>query len=462
MTATPTLWTSPALSRRRLLTVLGATGLTAALAACSAPEDAAGQDDPTGPVWDAEARQYVMEDAVASGQQPLRIWVEYAAYGDALKAAFQKAHPGAVLDYEVVAKVDALDKMSLAGEAGTGPDVFTTNFDDLAQAVSSSLAAPLGEYGPVIAEQCGQDLSSVVTRDGQVYGVPVSTESIALFYNKTLLKDLTGSDQPARTWEEITSLASTYNDKASNRWTIRFLSGQLYYAYPVLSSAGWHLYPDGDLAHPGLDQQTLTQGLESYKNLRSVWDVNSADATYDFIENEFIKGQTPYVITGPWVFSDFDAAAQEKGFEYGVTTLPTTAGGQKAASLAGMAVGVVSGYSRYPAAARILAAFLASDAGAQALYSSVRAVPALAPDRLGSVPALAPDRLGSVPALADDDKAAGVLAQSANADFVQEIPEYMYTVGNELVAGVWDGVLDVPAAQSKAVTSYDQLRSMVS
>lgn len=451
MTATPTLWTSPALSRRRLLTVLGATGLTAALAACSAPEDAAGQDDPTGPVWDAGARQYVMEDAVASGQQPLRIWVEYAAYGDALKAAFQKAHPGAVLDYEVVAKVDALDKMSLAGEAGTGSDVFTTNFDDLAQAVSSSLAAPLGEYGPVIAEQCGQDLSSVVTRDGQVYGVPVSTESIALFYNKTLLKDLTGSDQPARTWEEITSLASTYNDKASNRWTIRFLSGQLYYAYPVLSSAGWHLYPDGDLAHPGLDQQTLTQGLESYKNLRSVWDVNSADATYDFIENEFIKGQTPYVITGPWVFSDFDAAAQEKGFEYGVTTLPTTAGGQKAASLAGMAVGVVSGYSRYPAAARILAAFLASDAGAQALYSSVRAVPALAPDRLSSVPALA-----------DDDKAAGVLAQSANADFVQEIPEYMYTVGNELVAGVWDGVLDVPAAQSKAVTSYDQLRSMVS
>ena len=116
-----------------------------------------------------------------------------------------------------------------------------------------------------------------------------------------------------------------------------------------------------------------------------------------------------------------------------------------------MAVGVVSGYSRYPAAARILAAFLASDAGAQALYSSVRAVPALAPDRLSSVPALA-----------DDDKAAGVLAQSANADFVQEIPEYMYTVGNELVAGVWDGVLDVPAAQSKAVTSYDQLRSMVS
>ena len=101
MTATPTLWTSPALSRRRLLTVLGATGLTAALAACSAPEDAAGQDDPTGPVWDAGARQYVMEDAVASGQQPLRIWVEYAAYGDALKAAFQKAHPGAVLDYEV-------------------------------------------------------------------------------------------------------------------------------------------------------------------------------------------------------------------------------------------------------------------------------------------------------------------------------------------------------------------------
>ncbi len=449
MRSTHPLWTSPTMSRRGLLAVIATVGAAGTLGACSAPAGSGGAQSSGGPSWDSSSGEYVIEDEVKDGRAALTIWVEYAEYGDALKAAFEKKYPGTQLTYEVVAKVDALDKMSLAGEAGTGADVFMTNFDDLAQAVSSSIAAPMGEYGEVITQRCGEDFTSVVTRDGQVHGVPVSTESIALFYNKTLLKELTGSDQPATTWDEITQLAATYNDKASNRWTIRFLTGELYYAYPVLSSAGWHLYPDGDLAKPGLDDATLTQGLTDYLGLRDLWDVNSADATYDFIENEFIKGKTPYVVTGPWVFSDFDQAAADAGFEYGVTTLPAVTGGGTASTLAGMAVGIVSGYTAYPGAARVLASFLASDEGAAALYESV-----------GAIPALTANHLAAVPGLADDEHAAGILAQAARADFVQEIPEYMYTVGNDLVANVWDKVMTVPDAQAQAVTSYDQLRSM--
>ncbi|MCL3777864.1 MULTISPECIES: extracellular solute-binding protein [unclassified Actinomyces] len=439
------------MSRRHALTAAGLTALTAALAACSSPESHAGAGSADNPVWDADTQEYVLEEAVASGEAHLRIWVEYEEYGKALKKAFEAKFPGTVLDYEIVAKVDAVDRMSLDGEAGTGPDVYMTNFDDLAQAVSSSLAGPMGEYAGSIRSRCGDSFTSIVEREGELYGVPVSTESIALFYNKTLLKELTGSDQPATTWEEIIELARTYNDKAANRWTIRFLAGQIYYAYCVLSSAGWHLYPDGDLANPDLTATTMTDGLEYYKSLREIWDVNSADATYDYIENEFIKGQTPYVITGPWVFSDFDAAAEAQGFEYGVTTLPMIDGGQRAASFAGLAVGVVSGYSTYPAAARVLANFLASAEGAEALYSSV-----------GAIPALTEDNLADVPGLGGDERVAGVLSQAQQADFVKEIPEYMYTAGDELVSTVWDGIQEIPATQERAAASYDELRALAS
>lgn len=420
-----------------------------ALTACSGGADDEASGGPAEPVWDADAQEYVMEDAIASGDEALTVWVEYETYGDALKTAFEEAYPGTRLDYEVVAKVEAVDRMSLDGEAGSGADVFTTNYDDLSQAIDSSIAAPLGEYADIVSERVGEDFASVVTRDDQMYAVPISTESIALFYNATLLEQLTGSAEPATTWEEIRELAGTYNDPATNRWTIRFLTGELYYAYPVLSSLGWELYPDGDLDSPGLDDPALAAGLEYYGGLRDVWTVNSADATYDFIENEFVKGQTPYVITGPWTFGDFDAAAAELGFEYGVTTLPTAAGGGPAASLAGMGVAAVSGYSEYPAAARVLANFMASEEGAAALYAST-----------GAIPTVSDEHFDDVEGLADDEHAAGIMEQSRNAHFVTEIPEYMYTAGNELVANVWDGVLAVDAAQQRAADSYTELRDL--
>src|SRR5690606_12801110 len=163
--------------------------------------------------------------------------------------------------------------------------------------------------------------------------------------------------------------ASEYNDPAANRWTIRWLAGELYYAYPVLSSLGWSMGNGDTEFAEGLESDALQEGLEYYAKLREIWDVNAADATWDTIEMEFTKGQTPYVITGPWTFSDFDAAAQTNGFEYSVTPLPRVDDGEDAATLAGLAVAAVSGYTEYPAAARIFADFLSTTAAAEALYS---------------------------------------------------------------------------------------------
>ncbi|MNN24919.1 Cyclodextrin-binding protein precursor [compost metagenome] len=280
-----------------------------------------------------------------------------------------------------------------------------------------------------------------------MFGVPISTESIALFYNKTLLKELTGSDKPAETWEQIIELANTYNNSSTNQWTIRFLAGQLYYAYPILSSLGWHIYEDQNLDQPNFNSEALTKGLEFYKSLRSIWNVNSADATYDSIENEFVKGKTPYIITGPWVFNDFDNAAAENNFEYGVTMIPKVSSGDVASSLTGISVAIVSGYSKYPAAARVFANFMASDEGAAALYQST-----------GAIPALKTDHIQNVEGIGGNEHIAGIISQSENADLTLQIPEYMYTAGNALIVNVWDNLMSISEAQQKAEKEYADLR----
>lgn len=403
--------------------------------------------------WDAEAGQYVIEEDIASGAVPLKVWFEEDYLAEAVIAAFKEEfweeYPDIEIEYELVAKNDAVEKMSLAGEAGNGADVYMSFYDQVARAVDDGTAAPMGEYTGVLQERISEAFTSVVTVEDQMHAVPVTTESLALIYNATLLEELTGSDQPAATWEEIRSLAADYNDPSANRWTLRMSTAEVYRAYPILSSAGWQVYPDGDVDAPGFDDPALTGALDYYAGLRDIYDVPSADSTWETIEEAFAKGETPYVITGPWSFSLFDTGAAENGFEYGVTTLPGIEGGEPAGSFAGMHVAVVSGYSEHPAAARVFANFMASDAGAAAVYGAT-----------GQIPAIDGDLLSGIEGIADDPHVAGVVAQSANAELIPQVPQYFWETGNTMVIDVWDGLSDAAAAQEKADASYSELHGL--
>jgi arabinogalactan oligomer / maltooligosaccharide transport system substrate-binding protein len=432
----------------------GAIALAAAavlgLSACGGPTE---EEQSSELEWDAKARQYVIEEDIASGKVPLKVWFEEEYLAEAAIAAFKEEfkeeYPDIEIEYELVTKNDAVEKMSLAGEAGNGADVYMSLYDQVARAIDDGTAAPLGEYTGVLQERMSEAATSVVSVEDQMYAVPVTTESLALIYNTTLLQELTGSDQPAATWEEIKALAATYNDPAANRWTLRMSTAEIYRAYPILSSMGWKVYPDGNVDDPGFDDPALTAALDYYGGLRDIYDVPSADSTWETIEEGFAKGETPYVITGPWSFSLFDTGAAENGFGYGVTTLPGVEGGGTAGSFAGMHVAVVSGYSEYPAAARVFANFLASDAGAAAVYAAT-----------GQIPAVNADLLAGIEGIENDPHVAGIVAQSANAELIPQVPQYFWETGNTMVIDVWDGLSDAAAAQEKAVTTYNELHGL--
>ncbi|MDA1359460.1 extracellular solute-binding protein [Glycomyces luteolus] len=440
----------PSLNRRNLLALGGGVAAAGTLAACGSPEeDEAAQSG--GLEWDADAQQYVMEDDIASGKAALKVWFEQDYVAEAIIAAFTEQFKGVKVEYELVPQNDAVEKMTTAGEAGQGADVYMSFYDQLSRAIDQGVAAPLGEYETVLKGRMSETFTGVVSggEDGTMHAVPVTTESIALFYNKTLLKELTGSDAPAATWEEIKALAAEYNDASKNQWTVQFTPGEIYHAYSILSAVGWQLYPDLDPAEPNFDDPKLVDALDYYAGLREVFNVPAADATEENIRQEFAAGNTPYAINGPWAFADSDAGAEANGFEYGVTVLPSVSGGQPASSFAGMHTAVVSGYTKYPAAARVFAAFLASDAGAAALYAAT-----------GQIPALNADLLAGIEGLADDPHVAGIVEQSAQADLIPQVPEYFWEVGNTLAVDVWDSLSSAADAQTKAVDTYNELHGL--
>jgi arabinogalactan oligomer/maltooligosaccharide transport system substrate-binding protein len=114
-----------------------------------------------------------------------------------------------------------------------------------------------------------------------------------------------------------------------------------------------------------------------------------------------------------------------------------------------MHVAVVSGYTAYPAAARVFANFVASDAGAAALYAAT-----------GQIPALNSDLLAGIEGLADDPHVAGIVQQSAQADLIPQVPEYFWETGNTLAVDVWDGLSSAADAQTKAVDTYNELHGL--
>lgn len=87
--------------------------------------------------------------------------------------------------------------------AGQGPDIFSIHNSWLPQYLDKIAPAPenvltLKQYKDAFVDVAAEDF----TEDGKVYGVPLSVDSMALYYNKDLL-GTAGIAVPARTWNEL-------------------------------------------------------------------------------------------------------------------------------------------------------------------------------------------------------------------------------------------------------------------
>ncbi len=425
-----------------------------ALAGCGSSKDTADsakdkkKDDLP---WDEKAKGYKMEEEVLNGKAPLKVWLDNDDYANAIIEAFNAKYPKVKIEYEKVGAVDTRAKMELDGEAGLGADVFVQPHDGIGASLESAIIGPMGQYTDQIKDRFLDSSVGTVMSKGQAYGVPISTESVALFYNKTLLNELTGSDAAPTEWDQISELAKTYNNKKKNQWTVRWEVGNSYMSYFFLSANGYDLFgKDGtDASKIGFDSAEAKAGLEALKAVRPEWDVNSADATNDTTTLEFAKGKTPFLITGPWAIGDVKKGADKNKFEFGIAQLPKINGNQPV-TFSGNQIANVSSYSKYPAAARVFAMFLGSKEGAEALYKTT-----------GKLPALKEQYASEVPGLSDDVLLQGVAAQAAFSKPMPSIPEMAnwWDPAKNMIVNVWDGLMSPEEAQKKAVEDFEALQS---
>lgn len=272
-----------------------------------------------------------------TGGEKKKIVFWYTHSGDEA-ASFEKAIKSynESQDKYVVEGLSVTDKqkiiVSISGNEA--PDVIEVSNQDVITYANNGLVESLS----AMADKDGYDMTSVFSKqslgantlDGEIYGMPVASMIIQMFYNKDILQEI-GYTEPPKTMEELYEMAIKATEVDGNG-TITRLG---YPLFPLASARQELIYAFGGRWW-GTDGKTLTPDdpkiLDSlnmnikYRNQYGTEKVQEFVATANtnrYTENDmFFAGKQLFRFDGTWL------AAMMKNFNsnvnYGVALIPGT------------------------------------------------------------------------------------------------------------------------------------------
>ncbi len=395
---------------------------TAATTKATEGTTAAAQEETTA----AQAEAGLTPEAGAT----LKVWESSDASGTFIQEAAKQfeAKYGVVVSFENVESGDTANKIILDGPNGTGADVFVAPHDKLGQLVSAGVVLD-NDMAGYDANNFLEAALTATSYEGKQIGYPLALDGYALFYNKDLITEV-----PA-TWDDVIAFASSFNDSSSNKYAMMWDVGNAYYAYAFVGHTG-NLFGDNgsDASIIPFDTPAAIDALKYYNELRTkIYDVNSADATYDAGKAAFMEGNCAMTIDGTWNVGTY----KDAGLNVGVAEIPSF-GASKSVSFTGVRGLYVSSYTQYPIAAKMFADFCANE------------LAGLRYEMTGMISASK-----TVTGYNDIDN--GFMAQFSHAFPMPSIPE-MAGFWNSMptaFANIWDGK-DVQTEISGAITAIKE------
>ncbi|WP_202108833.1 extracellular solute-binding protein [Succinivibrio dextrinosolvens] len=255
----------------------------------------------------------------------------------------------AVADFEKEFDVDVkiqempyttqIEKLRLDGPAGIGPDVMVIPHDQLGAAVVQNLISPLNKLNKEIYTESSL---SAFTTNGNVYGAPKVVETIAMFYNKDLIKE------PFENLEDYYTYSKEHTKDGNYGLLAKFDS--TYYVYGAIKPYGAYVFKrndsgDYDATDVGLSNAGAVEGMTYIKKFykdglfpTGIIGENGVNA----IDSLFTEKKAAAVINGPWAVEPY----QKAGINFGVVSLPKLPNGQPMSSFMGVKGYVVSTWSK--------------------------------------------------------------------------------------------------------------------
>ncbi|MDO8148953.1 maltose ABC transporter substrate-binding protein [Isoptericola sp. b515] len=281
---------------RRSILIASALVTTLALSACGSSEDAGDTTEGT--------EESTAEATEATGS--LTVWVDETRE-TAVESAAEAFESETGAEVEIVLKnfEDIRSDFIAQVPTGEGPDVTVGAHDWLGELITNGVVAPV-ELGAT-ADGFEDVAVEAFTADGAVYGMPYAIENIALIRNTEL------ADSAPATWDDAISMG----EDADTKYPFLIQTGtegDPYTYYPFQTSFGAPVFEqneDGsyapELAMGGDAGTAYAQWLAEQGEAGTL----TTDITYDIAVEAFAKGQSPFIVGGPWMleqFADLDLA----------------------------------------------------------------------------------------------------------------------------------------------------------
>lgn len=403
-------------------------------------------------------------------KESITVWMDDDSgdYMDELISEFNKLYPNIVVNFEHKGSVDSRELLKTFGPSGNGADVFQFPHDHLAQAVLEDLVYPLPESTQELLEDRTAEIAmniATLSYDEtaqsfdpnspnaveRLYAVPISLESIGLFYNTDLI------DTPAATFEELLTAADAWNsaqasdgsgltNAESGNYYLATSShwADSYFMQPIYSAFGF--YPFGE----NLDDPSEV-GFESTEAINALNWINTelkprvtGNGNTDSVTGgaNFESGDAPYIIAGPWNIEGYSNA---EGLNYSIAPMPTI-NGNAASTFAGAQMVAVYKYSEHKEAAIKWVEFLNTDTAMEIMY-----------EYKTKLPALKTDLLDDIEGVSDDTLLLAMSAQLQSSVPMPTIPQvtYYWGPGETMIKQIWNNGEAVAVAAEEAETSYE-------
>lgn len=151
-----------------------------------------------------------------------------------------------------------------------------------------------------------------LTWNGKMYGVPLSIESIALFYNKDKVKEVPQSFD--KLIEDGKKVGFQYD------------VNNFYHSFGLISGNGGYVFKNNngtlDPKDIGLGNEEAIKGYKMLQDMVVTDKLMPQDISGDVAKANFQSGKIAYYISGPWDAGSF----KEANVNFGVSTMPKIGG----------------------------------------------------------------------------------------------------------------------------------------
>lgn len=212
------------------------------------------------------------------------------------------------------------DKINAAIPRGHGPDLFIFAHDRVGDWAKNGIIEKITFWvnGPLLARFIPKTVK-MLAYNNALYGLPLAFKSLALFYNKKLIKT------PPTNTNDMIALAKKLTQRKKQKFGLAYEATDLY--RHVLWMHGFGAFVLGQGGKLGVKKDASIKALNFAKDLALKHKILPDEPSSQLITFLFNKGQAAMVINGPWFRGEIHPKVQ-----YGVVPLPVVSSTKKPAA----------------------------------------------------------------------------------------------------------------------------------